>query len=334
MKATQLIALCLGLVAGESQANVLSTLTWSAQDAGGCLSLTNGSPLAVGSTVRLGYFDLEPTELESLFTDPAALNSHFTVLATAHVGSFEAETFVNAPELDSTGITEVSAPGCFASSVVFTSAANTSELDGKRCYVWAMNGATVAASSHHGIFSHQAWILNSNRFGATQWDLSQVSATNPQDVILGHRGPQISQFLGGTMLRLTNTAQLKVDVSDVDADGTPALLEEAFAMNPTQPDSSKLPKITTAAGRAALSFTRRAGGTTASDGAYTAEGLRYVIEMSADLKTWAPCASTEQPTLSVQPGTESGTEDVTLALTPENLLAGCQFARVRIERVQ
>ncbi len=333
MNTAPLIALCTSLVTGAAIGGTLSTLTWSAQDAGGCLGLTNGSPLAVGSTVRLGYFDLEPGQLEPLFSEPATLNAHFTVLATARIGSFEAETFVNAPELDTAGVVELTAPGCFASSIVFTAAANPTAVDGKRCYVWAMNGATVAASSHHGIFSHHAWVLNSNRFGATQWDLSQVSAADPQDLILGHRGPQVSSLLGGTMLRLTNTAQLKIDLADTDADGTPGLLEEAFAMNPHQPDSSKLPKIATTDGLPSLAFTRKAGGVTATDGSYTAEGLRYVIEMSADLKTWAPCASTE-PALSVQPGTEPGTEVVSVALTPDNLLAGCQFARVRVERVQ
>ncbi len=335
MKFRSCLLLLVSLIAGSGIASAgPATLSWSGQDKGAALGLTNGTPLAVGATVRLGYFDLDALALEPLFAEPELLNTHFTTLATTQVGNFEAQTYVGAPELNTTGFTYVEAPGCFAASLVFTPAANEAAAHGKRCFIWAMNGGNVTASTHHGIFSHHAWVLNTNFFGAVQWDLSQVSATDARDVILGHRGPQISSLIGGTVLRLTNTAQLKMDLSDDDADGTPALLEEAFAMNPTQADAGMLPKITSLAGRPALSFTRKAGGVSSSDGAYTAGGLRYGIELSADLQLWTPCPPTAQGMLEVLPGTVPGTESVTMALTPESVEAGCRFARVRVERVQ
>lgn len=292
MKSKLTLTFCAALTISSALAgNPPSTLSWSAQDSGAGISLTDGSPLSVGAIVRLGYFDLDADQLEALFCDPAVLESHFTTLASAKVGSFESQTFLGAPELNSSGISESGAAGAFAATLNFTPAGGASDLNGKRCYIWAMNASSVAASTYHGIFSHHTWIINSNTFGGTQWDLSQVSATDPQDVILGHRGPQVSAILGGPVLRLTNTSQLKIDISDDDKDGTPALLETAFAMNPAKPDSDKLPKIATNQGRPALSFTRKSGGVTASDGSYTADGLRYVIEMSSDLKTWAPCES-------------------------------------------
>jgi hypothetical protein len=283
--------------------------------------------------VRLGYFDISDAELEPLFSEPVMLDSHFTVLASAVVGSFEAMTFVGASELNAPGLAEPAAAGSFTASIIFTPAANAAAADGKRCFIWAMNANTVSASTQHGIYSDHTWIMNSTRFGATQWDLSQVSAADAQDIILGHRGPQISPSMGGTILRMTNTAQLKLDLADTDKDGTPGLLEEAFAMDQAVADSQKLPKLSTRAGRPALTFTRQAGGTTASDGSYTAHGLRYSIEMSADLLTWLPCSAEEHPALNVTQNSD-GTEQVSLALTPENVISGCQFARVRVERVQ
>ncbi len=329
---------CLALLASLAAANFALagpvTLSWSAQDPGAGLCLTNGSPLAIGSTVRLGYFDLAAGELDARFADPVDLASHFTVLATTTVGSFAGQSFLEAPDLNQSGTTLAEAPGCFAANLNFTPAANPAALDGKRCYIWAMNAATVPAASYHGIYSHHAWIINAGGFGNIQWDLSQVSVSDPRDLILGHRGPQVSPVVGGSVLRLTNTAQLRIDRSDADSDGASALLEEAFAMDPTHADGAKLPRLRTTTGQAALAFTRKAGGVTVADGSYTAAGLRYIIEMSSDLKGWTPCQSATQPALTVQPGTTAGTEDVTLTLTAENLAAGCQFARVRIERVE
>jgi hypothetical protein len=309
-----------------------STLFWSAQDTGSGLCLVNGTPLPVGTSVRLGYFDLAAPDLEPLFTEPTVLNTHFTVLASATIGSFESQTYVGSAALNAPGTVDPAAVGAFAASIIFTPAANQVALDGKRCYVWAMNGTTVASSTQHGIFSHATWILNSNYFGAVQWDLGQVSAADPRDVILGHRGPQLSTIVGGTALRLTNTAQLKIDVADTDKDGSPGLLEEAFAMDPSVADSEKMPRISASSGTPSLRFTRKSGGTLSADGAYTAAGLRYTMEASTDLRTWIICPNANL-TASATPETAT-TESISLQLTPATLPLGCRFARVRVERVQ
>lgn len=307
------------------------TLTWSAQEAGSALCQNTGTPLALGSKVRLGYFDLEPEQIRPLFTNPSALDGHFTELASANIGNFEAQTFVGTPELNVAGTTYSQAAGCFAASVVFTPSVNAATVDGKRCYIWAMNGSSLASATQHGIFSSHLWVLNSQGFGNTNWDLSQVSASDPTDLLLGGRGPQVSAVVGGTVLRLTDTSQLKADEADDDHDGASGLLESAFSMNPAVADNGKLPQIEMKDGIPCFQFSRKPSGTTASDGSYAAGGFRYQVEISPDLKQWqvfVPAANMVETT----PDPETGSEKVCLHLSGESLPEGFIFARVRVER--
>ena len=271
---------------GASAAPGPLTLTWSAQESGSALCLAEGTPLAVGQKVRLGYFDISQEEIQSNFTHPLMLAAHFHSLAETEIGSFESHTYVGIPELATGGISFPVAVGSFASRVIFTPSTESTEMDGQRCYVWAMDAATVEASSQHGIFSHLSWILDLNTFGSLQWDLSQVSATDPGDILLGSRGPQVSIEVGGPVLRLTDTTQLLLDQADDDQDGTSALLEFAFAMDPTTPDSQKLPQISLRNGKPSLEFQRKSSGMVAKDGSYVADGLRYVVETSVNLRNW------------------------------------------------
>lgn len=306
------------------------TLTWSAQEAGSALCLANGSPLAVGQTIRLGYFDLSSDEVRNQFTEPSLLASHFTLLAEAIIGSFETQTFVGYPALSTAGLSFPEATGCFAASVVLTPAVDVSGLQGQRCYVWAMNGSTVETSTEHGIFSDASWALDLNGFGAMQWDLSQVSAFDPGDVLLGHRGPQISAQAGGTVLRLANTLQLHHDAVDDDHDGVVGLLEDAFGMDSTQPDSRKLPQITVRNGKPCLEFQRLSGGAALADDSYLADGLLYQVEISDNLKDWR---AYHPASLTLYPGAAPNTELASIVLASGTSTTECRFARVRVERV-
>ena len=324
----------LGMFMGVAGANTGPfTLTWGAQESGSCLCLANGEPLSAGQKVRIGYFDISQQEIKLHSSQPSLLAAHFHVLSEAGIGSFEGQTFVGFPELSTSGISIPEALGSFASSIIFTPSSEASEMDGKRCYVWAMNGATVDASSQHGIFSHSSWVLDLNSFGSGQWDLSQVSAANPGDVLLGTRGPQISAQVGGPVLRMMNTSQMLADQADDDHDGAPGLLEAAFAMNPATPDSSKLPQITLRHGSPCLEFQRRSGGLTSQDSAYTAGDLRYFVETSANLQQWLPYDTSGPGILSALPGSSPGMEAISIQLNAGTGAASAQFARVRIERI-
>ena len=262
MKRSLLNAFCAaGLFISENAIAGPVTLTWSAQEAGSALCQNTGTPLALGSKVRLGYFDLEPEQIRPLFTNPAALDAHFTELASATIGNFESQTFVGSPELNVAGTTYSQAAGCFAASVVFTPSVNAATVDGKRCYVWAMNAGSLPTATQHGIFSSHLWVLNSQGFGNTNWDLSQVSATDPTDLLLGGRGPQVSEVVGGTVLRLTDTAQLKSDEADDDHDGHAPAVVLANSIGPAGSSCSRVasrpaPVTVTWAGRRKVRFSR------------------------------------------------------------------------------
>lgn len=328
------LVILLGLCMGVASANPSPfTLTWSAQESGSALCLADGTPLASGQKVRLGYFDISPQEIQVHFTQPAFLASHFHMLAEAEIGSFESQTFVGFPELSSSGVSFPQAVGSFASSIVFTPSTESTEMDGQRCYVWAMDAGTPEASIQHGLFSHASWVLNLNTFGSSQWDLSQVSATNPDDVLLGSRGPQISAEVGGTVLRMTNISQESLDQADDDQDGAIFLLESAFAMDPTTRDSQKLPQIALREAKPCLEFERLSGGQVASDGSYIANGLRYTVEISENLQNWRPYDTSGPAVLSTLPGSSPGTEAVSIQLHPVSETTDLHFARVRIERI-
>ena len=327
------IFIVLGMAMGAASATPGPfTLTWSAQESGSALCLANGTPLAVGQKVRLGYFDISQEEVQSNFTQPMMLAAHFHSLAETDIGSFESQTFVGFPELSTSGVNFPEAFGSFASSIIFAPSTESTEMDGQRCYVWAMDSATVEASNEHGIFSHDSWVLELNTFGSSQWDLGQVTSTNPADILLGSRGPQVSLEVGGTVLRLTNTSQLLLDQQDNDHDGVSALLENAFAMDPATPDSSQLPQITLRSGKPSLEFQRKSGGLISADGSYVADSLRYVVEISEDLHDWRPYDANSPAVLSISPGTSPGLELVSINLNPGAEATSARFARVRIER--
>ena len=310
------------------------TLTWSAQEAGSALCLADGTPLASGQKVRLGYFDVSPEEVRGHFMEVAYLQAHFTELAATTTGQFEGQTFVGAPELSTAGVGLPEAGACFAGSVTFTPVVNLASVDGRRCYMWAMNGPNLEQATQYGIFSSRNWVLHASGFGATQWDLSQVSATDPADVLLGRRGPQTSLLVGGPVLRLANVSQMLSDVSDEDHDGANGLLEVAFAMDPTHADSSKLPQLVLRNGHPCLEFQRKISGVAMADGSYLAGGFRYVVEVSENLQDWQPCNANDPAALAILPGASATTELASLQLNPSALPVGCQFARVRVERVE
>jgi hypothetical protein len=282
----------------------------------------------------MGYFDLTADQVRAHFTEPTFLNAHFLTLGETTLGSFEAQSFVGAPELSVAGVSYPDVGGCFAASVIFTPASNVAAIDGMRCYVWAMNASTVAGASEHGIFSDATWVLHPDGFGAALWDLSQVSSVDANDVLLGNRGPQTSLIVGGTVLRLTNTSQLQSDAADIDHDGASGLLEAAFLMDPNVPDSPKLPQILIRNGQACLEFQRKSGGIAAADGSYIADGLRYIVEVSENLHAWHPHNATDAATLTVLPSAAPGAEMASLQLRPSSIPAGSQFARVRVERIE
>lgn len=310
------------------------TLTWGAQERGSALCQTNGIPLDSTSVVRLGYFDISPEQIQQLFAEPVELDTHFTTLASSTITAFGGVDHSGLPLLSTPGTFHPEAGGCFAASLILSPLANSSLSDGQRCYIWVMNNASVADATEHGVISDHTWVLNLGGFGPLSWDLSEATSGDPSDLVLGHRGPQSSPLVGGKILRLINTAQLKVDRSDDDRDGVSNLLENAFVMDPGLPDSAKLPRISLQGPHAKLNYIRKSGGVSASDGSYTAGGLRYTVEVTCDLNTWITYTTNNPAYLLVTPATDPNTENVSITLSANAASGACLFARVRVERVE
>lgn len=310
------------------------TLTWSAQEPGSALCQANGIPLNSNSIVRLGYFDISPEQIRELFAEPIQLDAHFTTLASSTITAFGGVEHHGLPLLTTPGTIHPEASGCFAANLVLSPVPGSSLPDGQRCYIWVMNNALVASATEHAILSDHTWILDSSGFGPQAWDLSQATSGDSSDLVLGHRGPQISPLVGGKVLRLTNTAQLKVDRSDNDKDGVPSLLENAFSMDTEVPDANKLPRVTVQGAQPKLNYVRKSGGISTSDGSYTGGGLRYTVEVTCDLKTWTTYTTNNPAHLLVTPGVDPNTENVSVMISPPDASSACLFARVRVERVE
>lgn len=292
------------------------TITWGAQGAGGALATSAGAELPSGCLVRLGFFDQSLTEVQRSAYDVGFLDRHFTELARATTGEFDGTRFDVA--------------GSFAQTFPADSAHLPPTLVNRTVVVWACNASSLAEATEIGIFTSSSWQLSNGLVGGLIWDLSQIEAGG---LVLGSFSPTQSPTLGGQMNQLVSLRALSDD-SDEDADGVPALLEDAFGMDATRPDAVLMPHIVTIGigtqPLAGYRFRRPAGATIHSSAVQEAGGFRYTVEVSEDLRRWRVDPSVSYVHLIEAAG--DGYETVTLR-PPLNLTLRPDFYRLKVERL-
>ncbi|GAA5121003.1 hypothetical protein JIN84_00135 [Luteolibacter yonseiensis] len=115
-------------------------------------------------------------------------------------------------------------------------------------------------------------------------------------------------------------------MGDLDGDGVPNLLEYAFNLDPSAAGTTGLPSSVTMAnpvdGGDYLEFTyrRRLG----------AAGVSYIIETSADCKTWSAAATQYETAAGPLPTGDGVTETVTVRILPKITATAVRFARLRV----
>lgn len=156
------VSVLAGLLAVTAARADETTITYSAQLAG--LADEAGDPLASGSLVRFGLFDMDAAQILANINNLSALETAFLELSTGSVGVFGDQDFgVDAvfagdvsldPELTGTG-------DGYPSGVV-----------GERLFMWVFNAPDVESATQQGIFSDAEWLMPNG--GTFSFDLSEV----------------------------------------------------------------------------------------------------------------------------------------------------------------
>jgi len=83
------------------------------------------------------------------------------------------------------------------------------------------------------------------------------------------------------------------DVTDLDGDGIPALIEQALFLNPDVPDAGQFPTLEfiTVDGKSYPSFTIRSQSGGSGNNPYNSNDYSYLIEISDNLETWSSAPS-------------------------------------------
>lgn len=290
------------------------SVTWGAQSEGSALATASGRELPPGCLVRLGYFNLPLDHVRETAWDPVYLDACFTEIARASIGEFAGSL--------------LDLPGSFAHTFAADSIDLPKQLANRTVCAWAIDATAPAQATEVGIFTSPAWTVEPGHFGATIWDLGQIE---PAGLIVGSHSPTRSPTLGGQMNQLASIHNLW-DASDLDRDGAPGLLEDAFGMNPEHPDAPLMPALVwlDSAGIVGYRFRCLAGGAQVSSAVYETAEFRYTVEVSTDLRHWRIDPAACQ--LHDRQSAGQGFELLTLRPTPR--LSGTpDFYRLKVERL-
>lgn len=174
------VSMLAGLLFATAARSDETTITYSAQLAG--LADESGDPLAAGSLVRFGLFDMDASQILANINNLTALEAAFLELSTGMVGVFGDQDFgVDAvfagdvsldPEL--TGIGEG-----YPSGVV-----------GERLFMWVFNAPDVESATQQGIFSDGEWLMPNG--GTFSFDLSEVDPNQVGDFYHGGERMMVS----------------------------------------------------------------------------------------------------------------------------------------------
>lgn len=167
------------------------TIIWGAQvDAG--LGLADGSPVAVGSALKLGYYTTAVNSSTFLaYSTASQFLTNFVTLANGVMG-LDVDSNTSTPN----------EPGYFASGASLLT--GDSSADGKKLYYLIGNNSVFANSTELGVFTSSLanWTLINNPSGPTptvvNTDIRQVASS---DILFGS-GPVAAAAAYGSEYRL------------------------------------------------------------------------------------------------------------------------------------
>ncbi len=202
-KLTKLMACTAGLwlTASASQAGPF-TVTFSAQNNGSPLGLSNGTDLPTGSLVRFGYFTIPLNDVLAKFDQISLLNGCFVELAYTQIGMFGGSTSLNndfSVASRSDGLSTPGAVGVFAHNVTFDAQA-MNLIGTTNFWIWAFNTDSINTATEHGMFSADSWTTSS--FGTAVFDVGDTSPSDPTDIYQATKGPEQSSLELGTLNKL------------------------------------------------------------------------------------------------------------------------------------
>jgi hypothetical protein len=109
--------------------------------------------------------------------------------------------------------------------------------------------------------------------------------------------------------------------------------EQGFGTNPNAPNDPALLEVRSDMGEFRITYRRLLGGT-ANGSSYTSHAIRYLIELSNDLETWAPASERAVP-IGSPLETENGIEEAVYRIDPpaDGASSDLQFVRIKLESV-
>jgi hypothetical protein len=109
--------------------------------------------------------------------------------------------------------------------------------------------------------------------------------------------------------------------------------EQGFGTNPNAPNDPALLEVRSEMGEFRIAYRRLLGGTS-SGSSYTSHAIRYLIEISNDLQTWAPANERAIP-IGAPLEMENGIEEAVYRIDPSSggAPSDLQFVRIKLEPV-
>ena len=151
---------------------------WGNSTIGNGLGLADGTLVPAGDLVRVGSFDITPTQIAANASDLSYLNSNFTEFADTTVGSGNPFGDGSTPD------------GYWAATSI--NLTTTLGIAGDQIYYWAFNASTLDAATQDGIFTDPSsanWIFPADVAipNSTTTDLGDVPSS-PSGIIVGGYG--------------------------------------------------------------------------------------------------------------------------------------------------
>jgi hypothetical protein len=149
-------------------------VTWGAYTDNG-IGTAEGAPLDIGDLARIGTFNIDAATIRANAGNISFLEANFVQFGLSTIG------------------TGTALPGYWFIETV--NSANALNLNGDQIYYWIFDGATVAASTQHGIFTapgNPSWLFPNDA------DIPPITGTDLTDVPTDLTGIIIGGFGTGS----------------------------------------------------------------------------------------------------------------------------------------
>lgn len=294
---------------------------WVRTTAGGTLSIFNKDQSA-GGTARVWQFRVEAGKLQFL---PFNANANATVVSAANVNDGQLHHVCGTWD----GTTaRVYVDGVLSGSAAFSGSLRAGQNN--RAFI----GRGENASANHFIGTLDEVRL-SPVARTVDWIRASWDSQKPAATFLGGAPAEAPDLDGDLLPDLWETSYFATTFGsdpDPDRDGLENLLEFALGGDPVAGGDPPQTALLPATGGGAIEFVypQRSGGGGAVGSSYSAAGLRYAVEFSADLSVWH-----QGPAVLAWSGRREalpdGMERVGVHLTDPVLAAAPQvFARLRV----